>query len=136
MNPNALAMERDLLAALANSPIGPMIQRHLDSAPTFDFEAMSTEAGECVGVLLTMQQPADQDHMLDNLFIMLGKEPQYDAASIALIRCMCRGIRQHLSDDAVAREFARRAARHALKIYRLAQIATFGPNAGKTAQRN
>lgn len=103
-------IEQRLLASTHGRPTGAAIQLMQDTATSFDMATTS----ESHGFMLANEPMAYQAQMVAKMNRFRGHDPADDAEAIAYFRAGSATIRRFLNDDAVARQFARLIARHAL----------------------
>jgi hypothetical protein len=117
MSKTAIEIEQMMHAACHGTPIGVLAELMKDSETSFDMNTASKDLGAMIGLEMANEAPDIQAGLVARLMRYRGHDPADDAEAIGHIRSSCVTIRKFLNDDAVARQFARLVAHHALTVY-------------------
>lgn len=102
---------------------GPFREFHPEASagyenPVLDLDLSSQGYGSAIGLLIAKAPKLERVAKIQDIMVMLSNDPNLDARAITLVRDLCPELRHHLTDDAVAREFARRFAHAATCAFR------------------
>lgn len=122
----AARLEREIEELLPTGPFSGIFHKIENSNPVFDMTITSEDYGRTLGEIIAQSPLNERVEMSAIVAFMLQDDPQHDDMVVVMIRGLCPDLRHHLTDDAVAREFAHRLAHHATIVIKVV-LSKFAP---------